>query len=305
MSGKVYFGNQNYQTWIKAPLTGMSAAPVGFVEKLDFLNGGSSIRKSAGSHREFAMSWSGSMNDPGNINDLSVIKDFADGIYGDGPFHWVDPFAMSSNLFAPAWAAPALSIGTGWYAICPDDVGVQKSKVLTSTLSANIGNNTQGYPLYTAKYDTPGSPTLESDKFTFYIPEGYTLAIGIHGYHGATGKAFTKGYKNGTAATAQELTMLRVDTTTRCNKFIPHSTADKVEFYLAKVSSSPCTFYISGIIAQLIPDPAGTLAAAPLGKFISGRGTQQLSFSSMEINYASANINNGQIEMNATLVEVV
>lgn len=302
MTGRVYFGNENYQTWIKAPLTGMGAAPIGFVEKLDFLNGGSSIRKSVGSHREFAMSWNGSMNNPGNINDISVIKDFADGIHGEGPFYWADPFAMSSNLFSPPWAAPALSIDTGWYAICPDDVGVQKSKVLTSTLSANIGNNTRGYPLYTARYDTPGSPTLESDKFTFYIPEGYTLAIGAHGYHGATGKAFIKGYKNGTAGTAQELTMLGVDTDVRCNKFITHSTADRVDFYLAKVSSSPCTFYLSGIIAQLIP---GSVSTAPTGDFISGRGTQKLEFSSMNINYASANINNGQIQMDASLIEVV
>jgi hypothetical protein len=280
----------------------MVAAPIGFVEKLDFLNGGSSVRKSVGSHREFGMSWNGSMNNPGNINDISVIKDFADGIHGEGPFYWADPFAMSSNLFSPPWAAPALSIDTGWYAICPDDVGVTKSKVLTSTLSALVGNNTQGYPLYTAVYVTPGSPTLERDKFTFYITEGYTLAIGAHGYHGATGKAFIKGYKNGTAGTAQELTMLGVDTDVRCNKFITHSTADRVDFYLAKVSSSPCTFYLSGIIAQLIP---GSVSTAPTGDFISGRGTQKLEFSSMNINYASANINNGQIQMDASLIEVV
>jgi hypothetical protein len=302
MTGTVYFGNDDYRAWIKAPLTGMNASPASFVEKLDFLNGGSSVRRSAGSHREFAMSWNGSMNNPGDPNDISIIKDFADGIYGEGPFSWVDPYAMSSNLFSPSWGAPALSIGTGWYAICPDDVGVTKSKVLTSELSEEIGTNTQGYPLYTAVYDTPGSPTLESDKFTFYIPEGYTLAIGAHGFHGATGKAFTKGYKNGTALTAQELTMLGVDTTTRCNRFIPHSTADKVEFYLAKVSSSPCTFYLSGLIAQLIP---GTVTSAPLGKFISGRGTQKLEFSSMGVSYSSANINNGQISMDATLIEVL
>jgi hypothetical protein len=74
-----------------------------------------------------------------------------------------------------------------------------------------------------------------------------------------------------------------------------------VEFYLAKIASSPCTFHITGLIAQLLktgvtPEP---------GRFFSGRGTTGLEFlSTPEIEYYSAVINDGQIGMSANFVEV-
>jgi hypothetical protein len=245
------------------------------------------------------MNWLGSMND--TENSLNVVKDFADGLYGEGPFFWNDPYAITSNMFPPAWAAPAMSIDTDWDAICPDDVGITKEKVLTSSVANLVGNNTQGYPLETARFTAPGSPTAESDKFTFYIPDGYTLWLGLHGHHGTTGAAFGKPYKNGTAGTPVNLTPLQVSTPSRVNTSFSSTTANKVEFYLAKIAPSPCTFHITGLIAQLLK----TGVAPEQGGFVSGRGTEKLEFATLpEIEYYSAAINNGQIGMSATLVEI-
>ena len=301
MAGKVYFGNAQKQTWIDAPQSGMRASSAGWISEQQLLTGSTSIKRSGASHRRFEASWLGSLNASSLENSLQTIKEFADGYYGEGPFFWNDPYAMKSNMFAPAWASPAMAIDSDWYAICPDDVGVSKEKVLTSSISSLVGANTQNYPLYAAKYTTPGSPTLESDKFTFYIPDGYTLWIGLHGHHGATGKAFIKPYSNGTAGTAIELTPLGVNTATRFNVSIASTNADKAEFYLAKVAPSPCTFHIVGIMAQLLP----TGQTPSTGNFISGRGTTGLEFASFPtMEYYSANINDGQIGMSATLVEV-
>jgi hypothetical protein len=297
----VYFGNDTYQTWIKAPRTGMRASSVNRVNQGTLLSGRAYVNRSDASHRRFDMSWLGSMNEPDTERSLQTIKDYFDGLYGEGPFFWNDPYAMKSNMFSPAWASPAMSIDSDWYAVCPDDVGVQKEKVLTSSISSLVGSNTQNYPLYAAKFTAPGSPTAESDKFTFYIPDGYTLWIGLHGHHGTTGKAYIKPYNNGTAGTAIELTPLGVNTATRFSTSISSTTADKAEFYLAKVASGQCVFHIVGIIAQLLP----TGQTPATGKFLSGRGTNGLEFgSAVDIEYYSSAINNGQIGMSTTFVEV-
>jgi hypothetical protein len=297
--GNVYFGNDSYQTWIKAPATGLRATNQGWNAETQLLSGRTHIRRSDASHKRFTMNWLGSMND--TADTLNVVKDFADGLYGTGPFFWNDPYAMNSNLFSPAWAAPFMSIGTDWDAICADDVGVTKEVVTTASISSLVGNNTQAYPIYTAKFTAPGSPNAQSDSFTFYIPDGYTLWLGLHGHHGTTGAAFGKAYKNGVAATPTNITPLGVNTVTRVNTSFSSNVADKVEFYLAKTASSPCTFHITGLIAQLLK----TGTTPETGRFFSGRGTTGLEFLTVpEIEYYSAVINDGQIGMSAEFVEV-
>lgn len=301
MARQVYFGNATKQSWIVAPQTAMGASAQGWISETQLLNGQTHVKRSQGSHRVFEMSWLGSMNTPVLADSLHLVKDFADGIYGTGPFFWNDPYAITSNMFAPAWAAPALSVGTDWESICPDNAGVTKEVVTTASISTEVGNNTAGYPPNTAKFTAPGSPTLQSNKFTFYIPTGFTLWLGLHGYHGTTGAAFAKPYLNGTAGTAVNMTPLGVNTQTRFNTSFSSTAASKVEFYLSKIDSGPCTFYISGLMAQLLP----TGTAATTGNFVAGRGTTGLEFTSFPtIEYYSANINNGQIGMSVNLTEI-
>ena len=298
---KVYFGNASKQTWINAPQSGMTASSAGWINETQLLNGRTHIKRSQGSHRRFDMTWLGSLNAPALEDSLNTIKDFADGLYGEGPFFWQDPYATRTNQFPPAWSAPAMSIDTDWDAICPDDVGITKSVVTTASISSLVGNNTFGYPANTAKFVAPGSPTAESDRFRFYVPDGFTLWLGLHGHHGTTGAAFGQAYKNGVAATPTNLTPLGVNTGNRVNTSFSSNSADYVEFYLAKVAPSPCTFHVVALIAQLLP----TGQSPQTGDFVMGRGTTGLEFASFpEIEYYSANINDGQVGMSVTLAEV-
>jgi hypothetical protein len=295
----VYFGNDQYQAWIKAPSTGLAVSNKNWTAETQLLNGRTHVARSQGSHKRFTMNWLGSMND--EENTLNIVKDFADGMYGPGPFFWNDPYAVNSNLFSPAWAAPFMSIGTDWDAICPDDAPVTKEVVTTSSISALVGVNTQGYPAQSAKFTAATTPTAESERVTFYIPDGYTLWLGFHGHHGSTGVVRGQAYKNGVAATPTNITPLGVNSSTRVNASFPSTSADKVEFYLAKIAAPSCTFHISGLIAQILP--AGLTPTA--GGFLSGRGTTGLEFATIpEIEYYSANINDGQIGMSASFVEI-
>jgi hypothetical protein len=300
MAGKVYFGNDEKQSWIVAPQSNMQAGSKGYVFEQQLLSGSTFIKRSDASHRRFEMSWLGSLNSPDLQDGLQLIKEFSDGLYGTSKMFWNDPYALKTNLFSPAWAAPFMSIGSDWEAICPDDVGVTKQTVTTASISSLVGNNTKNYPANSAKFLAPGNPNLESDKFTFYVPPGYTLWLGLHGHHGNTGAAFGRAYKNKVAATPTAITPLGVDTSTRVNTAFSSTVADKVEFYIAKIASSPCEFHISGLIAQLLP----TGQSPGTGDFLSGRGTTGLEFATFpQIEYYSANINNGQIGMSVAFTE--
>jgi hypothetical protein len=209
---------------------------------------------------------------------------------------------MDQNLFSPAWASSFLGVDSDWETICPDNSPIGKSVVSTESISSLVGNNTQNYPSFAAKFQAPGNPNAESNKFTFYIPDGHTLWLGAHGHHGTTGAAFAKPYNaDGVAGTPVNMGMLGVNTTNRFNVSFSSSTAKKVEFYLAKVASSPCTFHLVGLMAQILP----TGTTPQVGPFISGRGVTGLEFSTMPtMEYYSAKINNGQIGMSTTFVEV-
>jgi len=104
MASEVYFGNATKQTWIKSPQSGMQADSQGWVSEQQLLSGRTSIKRSKASHRRFDMNWFGSLNSESLNSSLHTIKDFADGVYGDGPFFWNDPYAMKSNMFSPGWA---------------------------------------------------------------------------------------------------------------------------------------------------------------------------------------------------------
>nr|DAW17422.1 MAG TPA: hypothetical protein [Caudoviricetes sp.] len=298
----VYFGNATKQTWIKAPRTGMTGSSANWSAQGVLLSGKAYVKRSTASHRRFDMSWLGPKNDSDSEKALQTIKNFADGVYGPGPFFWVDPFAIDQNLFSPAWATSFLSVNSDWETIFSDSSVMNKTTVTTASLSGTIGNNTYDYPLFTAQFSNTTTALIQSNSFTFYIPDGYTLWLGAHGSTTASGGVFAKPYNAaGVAGTVVPLTMLGVNTSTRVNTSISSATAKKVEVYLAKTTTSTCTINLTGLIAQLLP----TGTSLTTGNFIAGSGTTGLEFASVPtMEYYSSNINNGQIGMSVTFVEV-
>jgi hypothetical protein len=296
MAQTAYFGNTSYAAFVKTPQSGMAANPVGYSSRMDFLNGGASVRRSNRSHREFNMSWSGQMNGTDTTENLQIIKDFYDGLYGDGPFYWLDPFAMASNVLPPHYAAPMLS-ELDWPSL---------SATVTPTFVANSYAN--GYPIKRAAYSLPAGHS-DTRKLTILIPPNFDLHFGWH--------STSAGVNAGTAAGVQILPYYRstgapypvinpssalAGGTTRIGVILSGNTYSHVEIYLANGGASTSVANIVGMIAQVIPNTS----TVPSGGFISGRGTTQLEFSEAPtINYISSAINNGFIEMSANFVEVV
>jgi hypothetical protein len=284
MAGQVYFGNKSKQMWIKAPASGMKAGSVGYVTEAQLLNGGASIDRSSGSHRKFSATWNGS------IEDFHVVKDYADGIYGDGPFYWVDPFAADKNILPPHWASPALA-EKGW-------TDLSAGSLVPTYASATSVND---YPVKHIEFTTSDN-FVSTQKLTIIIPKDYALNFGWHGPSGAsTAGIRIVPYKrvDGSADTALNPTRLDVSSTTRTNTKIKGDTYTHVEIFLATTTAT--TVKITGMIAQLLPENS----SVENGGFISGRGTTGLEFASFpQMDYYSSNVNNGWVGMSLDWVEV-
>jgi hypothetical protein len=289
MSSQVYFGNATKQLWIKAPTSGMSASQQGWSVETPLLNGMTSVRRSKAAHRRFSPSWVGPANATDLSDSLNTIKDFADGLYGDGPFYWLDPYAAKTNVLPENWAAPMLT-EKDWPSIA--------SGLIPTFTAATVANN---FPIKYATYTTTGE-YASTKKLILIIPNGYKLAFGWHGPStGATTGVRIVPYKrtDGTADTALNPTKITAGGTTRTNTIISGTAYSRVEIFLATGSSA--TLNITAMIAQILPTGDGVAS----GGFISGRGTTGIEFNTRpKIEYYSANINDGQIGLAVDWIEV-
>lgn len=292
MERKVYFGNSEKQTWIVAPKTGLKAGSQGFVNEQKLLNGRTFIDRSKGSHRRFSPSWIGSMNDSALENSLLTIKDFADGLYGDGPFYWVDPFATDTNLLPPHWAAPSMT-AYDWPAIW-DFQPIEYSETPANSLN---------YPPKSVHFDIGGTNAVGSTKkLRLIIPEGYTLHFGWHGEvaSGTCGIKIDRYLRSTGSVESVTPAAISVSSSNRTNVAISGTKYSFVDIYLYK-GETDADFTISGMIAQVLPD--GQTVAS--GGFVSGRGTTGIEFASgVDIDYYSSVINNGQIGLAVEWAEV-
>jgi len=285
----VYFGNAVNQSWITAPQSGMVANATGFVAEGVTLEGRAFVRRSAASHRRFEPAWLGSLNNSDLNDSLQVIKDFADGIYGPGPFFFNDPFSTRSNMMPPNWAAPRLA-ELDWAPL--------SDTIVPTFVDAPINNN---YPDKYAQYSTAAAYTSPT-KLTLIIPTGFTLYFGWHGPStgSSTGIRIVPYLRTtGGADTALNPTRINAGGTVRTNTSISGTTYSRVEIFLA--TSAAADVRITGMIAQLLP--TGTSVAS--GGFLSGRGTTGVEFGvHPQIEYYTSEINEGQIGMSTTWIEV-
>jgi len=288
MAGKVYFGNGTVQSWIKAPLSGMRAGSQGWVAETQLLNGRMHVSSSRASHRRFEASWVGSMNDADLELSLTTIRDFSSGLFGEGPFYFVDPFASNQNVLPEHWAAPMLT-ENDW------------PNIADITPSFGDSNHTaNNYPIRYAEFDMPAD-YASTKTLTLIIPKNYKLHFGWH----ATNDSATTGIRitpfkrsDNTADTPLNPTRLIAGSTVRTNTVVNGSSHSKVEISFATTLAA--VVQVCGMIAQIIPSDLSVAA----GSFVSGRGTTALEFSQKpQIEYYSSAVNVGQIGMSANWSE--
>lgn len=252
MSSCFYMGTRQAMVEMTAPSVNMPSSKQGYFNKVDFLNGGTAIRRSVAAHKNYTMTWN-SMN----RDDARVILDIADGVHGPGPVYIHDPMAVDRNVLPQWWATPS----QGGYDGLPLNDGVRGEIVQTAT-------NSLGFPAESIIYTVASGQTRD---IWIPIPEGHRAHIGAFGSNGTGGTVVAtptiNSINNGTPVT---LTLMGVTDDSRFNQSFGAASYDGVMLSLGGVG----TLTLSGIMVQVLEEGVNP----PDGGFISGQGNSGLQF---------------------------
>lgn len=198
----LWIGPRGGELWLPAPKSGLAFTPVGWMagEANAYINGGSSVRRSSGTHMEYPMDW-GLMS----RLTLSPLRDMYNGSRGTGPIYFIDPAAADLNVLPAQWAYPASATDDG----IPIIGAVRPGKVVTPS-------NTFNHPPVSAQYAL--SSTLVSRSLYIPIPPGFDAWFGVTGSQtGTKGVRITPVIQGSTVGAAIYPSMLSVNSGVRVN----------------------------------------------------------------------------------------
>ena len=166
--------------WVPCPAIDMPRPQERWQASGTFANGGGWVRRSAAGHRLYDLSW--------NLmpaHEIARIRAIFDGVYGQGPFYFIDPSAERTNVFPAAWAQPRLALDGG-PTLVYDQVPSRESYP---------GPN-RSYPSVGARYvlDSASDPNV----LRLPVPEGHRLH-------------FKAGYTNPSSATVENARQALLD----------------------------------------------------------------------------------------------
>lgn len=268
MAKKMWFGTVERMTWIPCPAINAGLGSSRWLATGGFLNGGAYQRQSTIGAKTYSFSWN-----PQQAENLYELEGYFDGIHGQGPIYFVDPFAAKSNVL-PSWlAAPGTMAGNA-----PSFGGTQRvTRILT-------GTNPLGYPAQSGQV-TVGAAFGPYKSYTVPVPPGYSLHLGVHGSYTGTARVTV----NGTT-----LPVLPISSVQRTNTILPGGV-----FHNISVAGEGM-LTLAGIIGQILPD--GTTPEP--GGFIPGQGNSGVRLSgNPTVTGYSAALANASIGMTAEFVE--
>lgn len=164
---KIWFGNAEKMMWVNCPSTNIRRGRGKWEETGGYLNGGAYAVSSPYSHRKYSIDW--------NLMEsaeAAKIMSFYEGVYGQSPIQFVDPFAAKSNILPLHWSVPRLCAG-----------GEAPTIGASAPTLVNAPND-QGYPGQSAVFNLTGSSTPSAQ---IPVPPGKNLYVGARG--SATGTA--------------------------------------------------------------------------------------------------------------------
>ena len=252
MASCFYMGTREKMLEVRAPSVNMPSSKQGYFNKVDFLNGGTAIRRSTAAHKNYTMSWNSMDRD-----EARQILDIADGVLGTGPVYVHDPIAADRNVLPQWWATPAIGGRDG----LPLNNGGRGELVTTPANSLNFPHDSITYVVESA----------QSRRIWVPIPTGHTAWVGAYGADGTGGTVVAtptiSAISDGSPVT---LTLQDVTDDTRFTNSFASSSYDGVTLSLGGEG----TVTLSGIMVQVLE----TGVTPETGGFISGQGNSGLQF---------------------------
>lgn len=247
-----FIGTREKLFEMRAPSVSMPSSKQGWNTQVDFLNGGTSVRRSKAARKQYVMTW--------NVLDRDqarIILDLADGIHGNGSIYWHDPFAANKNVLPQWWASPM----QGAYDGLPLNASARGTLVPTPANNLDL-------PLESIEYDVELGTTR---RVWVPIPPGYTAWVGAYGQDGTGGTVTaTPTVADGTEGATDTLTLLDVSDNSRFTNSYSSSNFNGVEIAMGGTG----TIILTGMMVQVLR--TGVTPAS--GKFISGQGHSGCSF---------------------------
>lgn len=244
----MWFGTRAYMQEVTDPSISPAYDAGEWGEAVQYLNGGLGVFRSVAAHQTYVLTW-----DLMPRAEVRKITDYADGVYGDELIYWLDPVAADQNVLPQSWATPSVA-GYDGVPLAGDDRPVLSANPVLS----------QGYPAELATYTVDETTALRSVFIP--IPPGYSGWVGVHGGSGAAGFVKVTPFEGAVAGTPVNPTILTTATTTRVNTEISGASVTGMEISLD--NSTPGSFTLAGMIAQVLPDGV----VPETGGFISGQG---------------------------------
>ena len=248
-----YIGNRNVMLPLRAPSVTMPSTKVGYANKLEFINGGASVRRSQASHKTYVMTWNSVGRD-----DIRPLLDLADGLYGTGSVYIHDPFAADRNALPQWWASPSMGLTDG----LPLTGEGRGTRVGTAP-------NTLNFPTRSIEYTVVSG---EERQIWIPIPTGHTAHVGAYGIDGTGGEVVVTP-TTGPLAIATPVTLTLMDVTDDSRFNATFAASSGYTGILLSLGGSG-TIILSGLMVQVLEDGI----TPETGGFISGQGNSGLSF---------------------------
>lgn len=276
---RMWFGTKEKMVAIRAPKTGFDGSRVGWDGGVtQYLNGGAYIRRSTSSHKVYNFSWPTMTR-----QEVALITDYAEGVYGDGAIYFIDPFAMDKNLLPQAWATPRLALTDGLVLN-----GSERSTIINNP---PVIDNVLDYPRQPVQYS--GAIGTTYPKLYIPIPPGHTAWFGAHGYEVSAAQSPIVVKPNGQTGT--RIPVLSVNDSNRFSNSFDGGAGTGIEI---SMSGTGGLGRISGMMLQVLP--TGVLPMT--GGFISGQGNSGVRFATNpSVIYTSAVMD--MVGLSAQLVE--
>lgn len=231
-----------WRGWITCPLSGADSSPEAWGADGTLLNGGGYALNSWGSHKQYTYGWGASSS----RQDAQFMKSLADGSYGRGLIHFIEPTLYDQNILPARIADPSMAV---------DDEGASMVYGFDPEGVATSGWETNLLPVTSAYYNLFGADVGyrgDADSVYVSIPEGYTLYIGAFYSETGSGGIFARPVNlNGTDGTDVKLTMQAND----AEQIVTDDFAGVrgVRIWLGKTASGVASVTATALIARLIP----------------------------------------------------
>lgn len=306
MSCDMWFGTQEYATWIPTPLRGADVSAQGWGESGSFLNGGAFAFHSYNSHKEFDFSW----RTTSSRKEAQTLMSFYSGTFGRGKLYFLDPLTMKTNVLPARWADPSITCDFEGESLVPGIDPLQVSRSDTERLQL---------PVTAAQYQFESHVQGDLRDVGVFVPVPPGYAAVVWGVTDSTAGA--------TGARVRVGTVSRGGSVTPSANPLPNTTpatiqtqGDGGEVFPATPGMIGIQIWIGGTTPGAVVDGTVTVNALsveilpydevtqyiqlPRNHWYGGQGNEGVRFLQPPTYINQTGVDGGQIEFAATFTEV-